>query len=75
MTTYSDIAPLAGLDMGSQDDRNSIAEILGEISRHEYMLGYPMLSANELRANHVLRLSGYVLHGPLVLFHIHRYSD
>jgi hypothetical protein len=44
ITTYSDIAPLAGLDMGSQDDRNRIAGILGEISRYEHTLGHPMLS-------------------------------
>jgi hypothetical protein len=30
ITTYSDIAPLAGLDMGSQDDRNRRAGILGK---------------------------------------------
>lgn len=45
VTTYSDIAPLAGLDMSSPDDRNRIAEILGEISRHEHAQGHPMLSA------------------------------
>ena len=44
-TTYSKIAPLAGLDMGSQADRNRIAEILGEISTHEHSLGRPLLSA------------------------------
>ena len=45
VTTYADIAPLAGLDMGSPDDRNRIAEILGDISRHELAQGHPMLSA------------------------------
>jgi len=44
VTTYSEIAPLAGLDMGRQDDRNKIAEILGEISTHEHRQGRPMLS-------------------------------
>ena len=33
VTTYSDIAPLAGLDMSSPHDRNQIAEILGDISK------------------------------------------
>ena len=45
VTTYSEIAPLAGLDMNRQDDRNRIAEILGEISRNEHINGHPMLSA------------------------------
>ena len=45
VTAYSDIAPLAGLDMSSPDDRNRIAEILGEISRQEHAQGHPMLSA------------------------------
>ena len=45
ITAYSDIAPLVGLDMGKPDDRNRIAEILGEISRREYGQGHPMLSA------------------------------
>jgi len=54
ITTYSDIAPLAGLDMGRQDDRNRIAEILGEISRHEHTLGSPMLSVVVVhRANNI----------------------
>ena len=44
-TTYSKIAPLAGLDMDSQADRNRIAEILGEISTHEHSLGRPLPSA------------------------------
>jgi len=43
--TYGEIAPLAGLDMGRAEDRNSIAEILDEISRHEHEQGRPLLSA------------------------------
>lgn len=42
---YSDIAPLAGLDMELQEDRNRIAAILDEISRHEHDEGRPLLSA------------------------------
>ena len=43
--TYSEIAPLAGLDMENPDDRNRIATILDEISRHEHAQGRPLLSA------------------------------
>ena len=44
-TYYSDIAPLAGLDMGSEFDRIRIAQILDEISRGEHSSGNPLLSA------------------------------
>jgi len=43
--TYSEIAPLAGLDMERQEDRDRIAAILDEISRHEHAEGRPLLSA------------------------------
>jgi hypothetical protein len=42
--TYSEIAPLAGLDMSNIADRNEIARILGEISSFEHSQGRPMLS-------------------------------
>jgi len=42
---YSEIAPLANLDMDSPADRNKISEILGEISSYEHEHGRPMLSA------------------------------
>lgn len=45
VTYYSDIAPLAGLDMSDPDHRNQIASILGRISTYEHQLGHPMLSA------------------------------
>jgi len=45
VTTYSEIAPLAGLDMSLPDDRNRIREILGEISTAEHAEGRPLLSA------------------------------
>ena len=45
LTNYSDIAPLAGLDMGLPPDRNSMASILDEISRSEHENGRPLLSA------------------------------
>ena len=41
----SEIAPLAGLDMNSPNDRNEIGAILDDINRHEQELGRPMLSA------------------------------
>lgn len=45
VTYYSDIAPLAGLDMNSEVDRIRIAQILGEISKEERRAGRPLLSA------------------------------
>ncbi len=44
-TTYSEIAPLADLDMSTPAHRNEIRRILGEISTREHQLGHPMLSA------------------------------
>ena len=44
-TYYSEIAPLAGLDMSSEVDRFRIAQILGEISEDEHRDGRPLLSA------------------------------
>lgn len=43
--TYSEIAPMADLDMAVPQDRNRIAEILDEISRHEHAAARPLLSA------------------------------
>lgn len=43
--TYSQIAPLADLDMSNAAHRQDIARILGEISTCEYKKGQPMLSA------------------------------
>ncbi|MDS0850434.1 hypothetical protein [Burkholderia cenocepacia] len=45
MTTYSDIAPLAGLSMDREADRNTISQILGEILRQEAASGRPLLTA------------------------------
>jgi hypothetical protein len=45
LTTYSDVAPLAGLSMDNEVDRNAISEILMEIARHERMHGRPMLTS------------------------------
>ena len=46
---YSDIAPLAGLKMESQADRNEIGRILDDINRHEHSEGRPMLSVVVVR--------------------------
>ncbi len=43
--TYSEIAPLADLDMSRPKDRKTISEILGEISTFEHEQGHPLLSA------------------------------
>lgn len=43
LITYSEIAPLAGLNMESQVDRNKIGDILGDISTNKH--NRPMLSA------------------------------
>lgn len=45
LITYSDIAPLAGLDMGNAVDRNEIGRLLGDISTFEHQQGRPLLSA------------------------------
>lgn len=41
LTTYSDIAPLAGLSMDNEADRDAISKILMEIARHEEGQGRP----------------------------------
>ena len=45
ITYYSDVAPLAGLNMDSPADRNHISRILGDISTTEHQGGRPLLSA------------------------------
>lgn len=45
MTTYSEIAPLARLDMGNPSDRDEIRLILGKISTYEHQHGRPLLTA------------------------------
>ena len=43
--SYSELAPLADLDMSRDNDRAEIGRILGEVSVHEHEEGRPMLSA------------------------------
>lgn len=45
LAAYSDVAPLIGLSMDNEEDRNRIAELLGEIAIHEDNEGRPMLTA------------------------------
>lgn len=45
LTTYSEIAPLAKLDMDSPVDRDAMRNVLGRISTYEHRHGRPMLSA------------------------------
>jgi hypothetical protein len=45
VTTYGEIAPLAGLDMGNPADRHRITQLLSEISTEEHRIGRPMLTA------------------------------
>jgi len=42
---YSEIAPMAGLDISNPADRNQLSEILFDISMAEYEKGQPLLSA------------------------------
>jgi hypothetical protein len=42
LTAYSDIAPLAGLSMTNDADRDKMSELLGEILRHEVAQGRPL---------------------------------
>jgi hypothetical protein len=45
ITYYSEVAPLAGLDMGDPIDRIKISDILFRISSYEHQLDHPLLSA------------------------------
>ncbi|MCL5111112.1 MAG: hypothetical protein M1401_20030 [Chloroflexi bacterium] len=45
LVNYGEIAPLAGLDLDSQEDRNTLGRLLGEISTFEHSQRRPMLSA------------------------------
>lgn len=45
VAAYSDVSPLVGLSMAIEEHRNQIAALLGEIARHEYENGRPMLTS------------------------------
>ncbi len=59
VTTYQEIAPLAGLDMSNQADRNEIGRLLGEISTVEHQLGHPLLSAVVILKEHNIPGDGF----------------
>jgi hypothetical protein len=45
LAAYSNVAPLIGLDMANDADRDEIAIKLGEIARFEHAHGRPMLTS------------------------------
>ena len=45
LTSYSDIAPLANLDMNVDADRQQMSQLLGEIARFEHSQKRPMLTS------------------------------
>jgi hypothetical protein len=45
LTFYSKIAPLLNLSMDNEDDRDKIAQLLGEIAKNENQQNRPMLTA------------------------------
>ena len=45
LAAYSDVAPLIGLDMANEADRDEIARKLGDIVLFEHEHGRPMLTA------------------------------
>ncbi|HGM4787684.1 hypothetical protein [Stenotrophomonas maltophilia] len=45
LATYGDVAPLIGLNMDREEDREDIARRLGEIVLFEHANGRPMLTA------------------------------
>ena len=56
---YSDIAPMAGLNMESPHDRNQIADILDSISQAEHDAGRPLLSAVVIRIDKNMPGNGF----------------
>ena len=56
---YSDVAPMAGLNMDSPGDRNEIAAILDGISQAEHDAGRPLLSAVVIRRDENMPGTGF----------------
>ena len=56
---YSDVAPLAGLNMELAHDRNQIARILDGISQSEHDAGRPLLSAVVVRKDENMPGNGF----------------
>ena len=59
VVNYSDVAPLAGLNMESPEDRNQIADILDAISRAEHRAEKPLLSAVVIRRDKNMPGAGF----------------
>ena len=59
VVNYSDVAPLAGLNMDSPEDRNRIADILDVISQAEHRAGKPLLSAVVIRRDKNMPGAGF----------------
>jgi hypothetical protein len=59
VTTYSEIAPLAALDMSNPDDRNKISEILDDISMFEHEQHHPLLSTVVIHKDNNMPGQGY----------------
>ena len=57
--SYSEIAPLAGLNMENPADRLELGAILGEISESEHAKGHPLLSAIVLHKNDSVAGDGF----------------
>lgn len=45
IAAYSEVAPLLNLRMEIEEDRDKIAELLGEIAQHEHENNRPMLTS------------------------------
>ena len=56
---YSDVAPMAGLNMELAHDRNQIARILDGISQAEHNAGRPLLSAVVIRRDENMPGNGF----------------
>ena len=56
---YSDVAPLAGLNMDLPQDRNELSNILDDISLAEHNAGRPLLSAVVIRKDRNMPGDGF----------------
>ncbi len=74
--TYGDAAPIAGLRLERESERNKLFELLGEISEHEFREGRPMLSALVVSSGNARPGAGFFkLAKQLGLYHGKNDSD
>ena len=74
--TYTEIAPLAGLDMSIPVHRDQIGDLLGEISETENKNDRPMLSVIVIHRNNNMPGKGFFkLAKELGLYSIVRFRD